>query len=547
MRARDTQSGTKLTQSAAKRQKVSPTGVKHHSGQALHLKAEHAVAYDGKRQYVSEVMAPAAALTALNNTTMFSFIVENDSAGLVQDAVLRFTIQCASGVGSFMPVPLWFDRIEWYDRHSGQEIGRYHGDFMWWAIQSLPEDVQEVLADPVNFNAKSGKESSQVQLTGSGDIRNYYLPLPHLWLEGFELDLSLLRGDLEIKFYPKGSILQGTAATDIGYDCVPSLTEVRWIAGSEMFSQISRLTHRRSKALATHQHNYVDVQQFTTTGVTINTGEEFTIDLDQFHHESAMLLMCIRQNDANLNAIEYVSMGPRATFDHENVTGRSQLGDGTPLDEVYMRKFVASRVFPHKFVNDNAVYVIPFSNNLRGVWSGKVDGYHEFRGDRERIRIVPDSVGVYAIATITYDAKITDGDLAFEYKGHRTDSIATEAAVGTLDAAVNALPSMIAENLMVTFQGTMESAAAVSYEISDRAGNPIDVKGRGLLNVIPVTAALTGPNADIPPTVTISLKGSQGFGDAGAAPQGGSYQIDVYSVYYRHIQQHNGRLAMRDL
>ena len=82
--------------STAKKQKVAATHKKHRSGQTVHIKPAHAIAYDGKQQYVQEVMAPAAAVTALNNTSQFSFNVENDATGLIKDAVLRFQVRVRS-------------------------------------------------------------------------------------------------------------------------------------------------------------------------------------------------------------------------------------------------------------------------------------------------------------------------------------------------------------------------------------------------------------------------------------------------------------------
>lgn len=553
MPKRVSRSATIVTQSkeAPKRARMEATHKKHRSGQPIHVLPEHAVAHDGKKMFITEVMTPAPSTTALNQTNQFSFIIENDAAGLIKDAVLRFNITMLNAPtggtnARAMPVPLWFDRIEWYDRHSGQEIGRYHGDTMWWMLQTLPKAYQEVLQGPVNYDARSGKFSSYEQ--AEDEVHNYYLPLPHLWLEGFDLDLSLLRGDLEIKFYPKGNILVDAA----NIATVPSLNEIRWVGGSEMFSQLSRLQFRRSRALATHQHNFVSIQQYTATGVAITAGSEVTFDLDQFHHESAMLFFCVRDIPAagtavsNSNAMNYVSLGPRATIDHENVHGRSLLGDGTPLDGEYMRKFVATGVFPHDFVNNNAVYVIPFSNNLAGVWNGEVDGWHAFRGDRERIRVVTDAVGVNAEIEITMTVVPTAGTFTIHYKGDSTAALAFGATAATMDAAVNALPSVIAEDLKYTFETTAAAApgAVLTAAITDRSDNPKPLNGTGLLYMEsqdPLVLVDWGASTEE------SVTGQYGFGITGNAPGTGTYQVDVYSVYYRHLQQHNGRLEVEDL
>lgn len=520
------------------------------------VKPEHAVAVDGKKMYIQEIMTPAPSINALNNSAFFSFIVENDAAGLIKDVVLRFSVTLksvadgGSGVNQkLMPVPLWFDRIEWFDRHTGREIARYHGDGMWFLLQTLPPATLEYLADPVNFDCKSGKESS-CQLTVE-ETKNYYLPLPYTWLDDFELDLSLLRGDLEIKLYPKGDI---RVDPTVGARTDFALNEIRWIGASEMFSQVSRLQFRKMKALSTLQHNYLDLQQYTDSGRVINAGSDYTIDLDQFHHESAYLWFTIRRDDQNVNALRYVSLGPRGTIDHENVHGRSLLGDGTPIDEKYCRKFLNTKLWPHGWVNYNPVYLIPFSNDEKGTLRGEIDGWHEFRGDRERLRIVTAAAPTDTFYTTTFSANIAATAFAtFEYKGDYSATFNTGTATyDDLTAAANAIGTVIKEGIEFKIRrsslldaGTdpLDLAGTMLFYVYERGSyNSVTSQGQPyLLNGVGDARLILNDNTALVNNVLGgSVQGVQGF-------VAGTYQIDVYSVYYRHIQQHNGRLEMEDL
>jgi len=538
-------SATVVDQATNKKQKVASSSKRHTSGQALQLKPEHAVAYDGKKMYIQEVMTPAPQVNALNQTSQFSFIVENDAAGLIKDAVMRFQITVSgAGVGGqkLMPVPLWFDRIEWYDRHTGREIARYHGDAMYWILQTFNTDALELLEEPVNFCAASGKETLVGQPNGT---RYYYLPLPHVWLDGFDLDLSLLRGDLEIKFYPKGDIRVEATGDQ------PTLNEIRWIGGSEMFSQISRLQFRRSKALSTQQHNYIDFQQYTDAGRALVANQAFTIDLDQFHHESAFLWFCLRPSvdggaDSNVSALNFQSLGPGATIDHENVHGRSMLGDGTPIDEEYFRKFINTMCWPHKnWVVNNAVYCVPFSNDIAGVFRGEVDGWHEFRGDRERLRIDPGSAptdSTFTLTSYTDPGAVAPSTGAFVtayYNGAPTAPLPLTTTRDELVAAVNQIPTVIADG--------------IEFKASSNGGDALTV---GIdINVAVYERGSAQPYTSSAKQFTMSLVGEAGHtGYLNSATTigikgfvSGTYQIDIYSVYYRHIQEHNGRLECEDL
>jgi hypothetical protein len=566
MPRRQTHSATAVDQATSKKRKVQAGQKVHKSGQPIHIKPEHAIAYDGKAMFIQEVMTPAPAATALSNTSQFSFIVENDAAGLIKDACLRFQITVTGAEAQLMPVPLWFDRIEWYDRHSGQEIARYHGDAMYLLLQTLNKDALEILEDPVNFDAKTGKESSYKQQVG--ETKNYYLPLPHVWLQGFQLDLSLLRGDLEIKIYPKGDI-----KVDGASNAVVSLNEIRWIGCSEMFSQMSRLQFRRSKALATHQQNYIDVQQYTDAGRALSAGTEYTIDLDQFHHESGMLWFCIRPNDNNINALRTVPLGPRGTIDHENVHGRSMLGDGTPIDEEFFRKFINPTCWPQSFCKHNAWYMIPFSNDIPGVFNGEVDGWHEFRGDRERLRLVTGAAPGETSYQVSHTPYVQSAGNTIWYKGASTPTFDyTLITYDQLTALVNALPTVIADGFEVQIYNQVTPAAPLDAPIVFDAplrvrlyergtyirytatgvtpdwsatpvqdsGQPYNRKGRGLLYFDMTAQQAIQPGGSVNSVIQNVTQGVPGF-------VGGTYQVEIYSLYYRYVHQHNGRLEMEDL
>ena len=562
---------TAVAPGAAKRTKVD-AGPNPVSGQTTVMKPEHVVAYDGKRMYTQETMAPAPASGALNQTNVFSFVVENDATGLLDDCVLRFQIEAEGGPMKVLPIGQWFERIEWYDRHTGREIARYYGDFMHWVLQTLPPTAKKLLSHPAALCPDSGKEGDFIQPAGT--VQNYYLPLPHSWLDGFELDMSVLRGDLEIKFYPKGSILstQETVEPVNGggaLNGVPRLREIRWIGESEMMSAVSRLALQRERATKTLQHNFVDVQRYTQAGVSIQANQEFTIDLDQFHHESGCLLITFRAQDSGSEALDYVSLGPKCTIDHENVHGRSMLGDGTAIDGEYARKFVASQFFSDDYAGKNAVYVIPFSRSLGTVLEGVVDGYHEFRGERERIRFVTDSVGVNAEvrADVGIGSTISSGNIVVKYKGCSTPKLdVATATVAELIAYLNNLTSVKKDNLRYRLSPTSITAGtavtdtlddafnngvarAVVFEVTDSGSNPRPLNNCGVFEIESTAQDATNIGSQF--TVSLETQGRYGFGTAAAAPQSASttgvYNVDIYSVYYRQVQMVNGRLVAQDL
>lgn len=550
---------------AYKRTKVQSTTRFAATGEPILLDSSHAVAIDGKKIYTTEIMSPAPSATVLSNNAPFSFIVENDSAGILQDCVLRFTIEVLAGGfrEAVLPPALWFDRIEWYDRHTGREIARRHGDIIHWLTLALGKDETELIEKACHFDSVTGGINPVRHVVD--EIKNYYLVLPHLWLEGFDLDLSILKGDLEIKFYPRGDI-RATPATGVtGYTGSAAqflLREVRWIGGSELSSVVGRLQFREEKMRTTRQHNYFDVQQYVEAGKTITAGQEFTVNLDQFHHQSAALLFVLRSDtDVAANgppALKYLSIGARGTIDHEGTHGRSLLGDGTPLDETYMRTFVTPQLFGSNISKHNAIYCIPFTKDMRGVLQGQIDGFHEFRGDRERLRILPGPAGTTSTYQLAFSGgvNLSNNTSRLLYRGEQWFVGNLQfVTYQTLNYRLNQCPAVIRDNLMITitelagggtgFAGVVSGGGLLTWLVDMKQ------RGTGLAAQFDETSARI--EADRYPGTAGSIQ-NMDYGllpssphTGGFLPPVGTVNITIYSIYYRHILESMGRLEVEDV
>ena len=251
-----------------------------------------------------------------------------------------------------------------------------------------------------------------------------------------------------------------------------------------------------------------------------------------------------------MNALRYSSLGPKATIDHENVHGRSLLGAGTPIDEQYFRQFVGKMMWPHDYNTYNAVYCIPFSKDIQGALKGEVDGFHEFRGDRESLKIVTDQNPTETQFKLETDSKQSIG-FVVSYKG----ASFTQAATGTLlsmEQALNNLPTVIEDGVEFRIDRSDEVAPAILCDYA--LVFDVFVYERGSY-----AASLTGTVKGQPWVKDICqfqiqsqdpliggywphtyIHGVQGF-------CAGTYDIHVYSAYYRHIQEHNGRIEVEDM
>lgn len=396
----------------SKMQKVSSGVTDPRTGVALVTKPEHTTYFSDKPMINQEIMTPAPSTSALEQTAYFSFILENKTGGVVKDWTLRFNIQFERKNGTpygpgcnnaVHPVTQWFERIEWIDRMTGEEIARYHGDMLHMLFSTQAQEDLKAVDDMVNLCRETGRYTERQ--FAHNEIQYFYLPLIDHWFDEMDLDLGALKGDIEIRFYPRGTIfVEDQDALPNAGAFRANLLELRMIQGTSMYANGARIDLRKQKLTGGQRQNYLDFQQYIDYGRYFVPGQEYTVDLDQFHNDCAALIMLLRKSGVQKDAAgvptgevidpykgkqlyKFESLGEQGTIDHENVHGRSLFGDGTPVDELFFRRRYPTELFNNDFAKKNSVYVVPFSNNLQGMLNGEIDGFHRFRGERERLRL----------------------------------------------------------------------------------------------------------------------------------------------------------------
>eukprot|EP00808_Paulinella_micropora_P006016 g42714.t1 len=303
---------------------------------------------------------------------------------------------------------LWFERIEYIDRLTGTEIARYHGDMVHLILNTLSQEAIDQIADMVNMDPKTGKVSGRQW--ENNDEQYFYLPLLHTWINGMDLDLSTLRGDLEIRFYPRGSIFVAAQSAVNGQSapavpCTASLSEIRFITGCTQLPNGMRLGRSPLKQGKVAEQKYIDFVQYTAYAQRIKPSDRLAIDLDQFSHHSGGLFVFIRKSgdqtsygdattyypqytyDTTGRLMTYDMLGDATTIDLEDVHGRSQMGEGTPIDERFFREETMGQLVRSSYLKSNGVYLIPFSNDPKAMLDGVMDGYKTFVGNCERLVI----------------------------------------------------------------------------------------------------------------------------------------------------------------
>jgi hypothetical protein len=502
--------------------------------------------FDGKVMIVTESRAPLIGAQVLNTTNKFDFIVETQSIPLWKKGIFKFTISNTHANDVHIaPIYEWFDRLEIIQRSDSVEIQRISGDAMRLNVMRQSRETLRNWARMMGYDDESFFFENSV-LAGNTS-RDYYLILPGLFLDGFGIDLGMLRSDLLFSFYPKGDI----RCTNNAYVAITNptaaevtLTGLQIIVTTENMSPASKRLHL-SHLSSVVQQTFLDTQTVTLTKL-IAPSSEIKLELDDFHHNSAFLAILIRKGvtnydsalegvaGRNLDGMRYVSVGPKATFDHVDSANKSQLGGGTGLSGEIIRQVNSAQLFGNDYAKNNAVYVIPYSHNMRAATVGVVDGFHSFQGDNDKIRIVTDTAEVIGTFVVTSDNTYAGGTLRIGYKGSFCAVQAPTVTAANLAIAINAIPTLQKEGLHV-------SGAQSALLTADPGVFTFSVYGRGggaaLFNFHDFAFATptipTGGDLAITAGVTPVL----------GCPASATYTVSIISYFFRHVNWERGILT----
>jgi hypothetical protein len=279
-------------------------------------------------------------------------------------------------------------------------------------------------------------------------------------------------------------------------------------------------------------------------------------------------------------------LGDKATIDYEDIQGRSLLGEGVPIDEKYLRKNTHPALFNKPSRKHTNVCIIPFSNDLKNMIHGDMDGYRVLRGDRESIKIVTDAKPrpTYDVCKYSQGTSATTTTFSFMYKKRPIAAFSVVSGASVTGPILQTLPQTVGTNTYPLYQigslrGLKHAAAIINQnKILYQDGVQVDLHYAPLATYTD-QSTWTYSMATYPTVATdyalvieyltldnqplLFEKGDVGFHRpmemfvgtanvdthiANASQHGrrgfnaGLYDIYVYSAYFRYLHLIDGRL-----
>lgn len=397
------------------------------TGQSVTISPEHRYVIDGRPTIARTTLQPVPDAASFENNTPFTMQLERNSIGLITDGTLEFNVTFSvvgGGVAtdnSCMAVPFWNTRLEYWSRSHNKMIQRIPDQMQHLIFQTMGPGQQEMWMPWCNYS-KSGNGLSSARQFRHGENVRFRIPLLHHWLDNHGLDMQVLKTDIELRFFPKGSIFRYAQSTGTGGSTV-ALNSVQLIADSQMMTMVDRSVHRERKLKVTHQQNFVEFRQYSIPAQPLIANKTYKPTLEQFNEDSAGLIIFLRKTDAidpvtgatisvssGRGAHTSWNLGNNGTIDHESISNTSLYGDGVAVPEDYQRFTSTHAWFTDLYQKSNSMYLLPFTNNLDGVLSGVKNGYYGFKGTREFLNLTTGDPAQTCVATYALEGE--DGKTA---------------------------------------------------------------------------------------------------------------------------------------
>ena len=297
-------------------------------------------------------------------------------------------------------------------------------------------------------------------------------------------------------------------------------------------------------------HNFLNpTQLFQVNTSNWAASTNITIDLQSFRHLSAGLIFFIVSNMATVAAgvnRRYINFDGSGTgegqIDLLDVGNKSQLG-GTPTNATYYRKYLAPQWLNTDYINNNNIYPIIFSEDIRKAQAGIAKDYFPFDGSQYKLSLTSPAAGTNETQTITVSAVPASGTYKLGWADpvtgivSYTASLAAATTTANMAIAFNALESVTQSRLTAAFSATASSGGPIVVTFTDTNGFPVNLAG-SLILVDSDLADATPANVNL--SVARTTIGVPGWVT-------GTYTIVVTSFAFRCVRKRAGDVTSNDL
>lgn len=478
-------------------------------------------------QSIHTVSAKSPPSNLFQGSNQYQFEIEPGNFNICNDAWLEIKFTVTSSSARLAPTPLWIRQITF--RNGQKDVFETYG--------------QALLTNTILLHSQSQLEGKVLRMMNMGDdyqpLPSYavnsshvlYCPLNSSLLGFGKICFSELNGRLDMMIHTQSPVVSGSG--------VVTLTGMNLLVNSDVPSRAdySHIDHAYSNNIL--ERRILQPQYLLNSGQTLTAGSEYQLYLDSFSGRFSHFIVKIMASgatNANNGLHDYISPGDGALIDFKDPTGQSIYGQGTSISYNFLKSFVWADHVLNNYATKKNLIPILFCHDLKRTYGGEIDGHIELRSLRNYISITPSAAGTSCVQTLTLSGTSASGTYQLMFKGYLTDSLAYNANVATIKAALEALPPFQqwpGRPLTVTVSAAISAGTSVTFTFDSTAGNVSD-----LVILVPGSLATSAPAA-VSGSTALTTSGVPGFTT-------GTYDIFVVGYRFRQFSQAFGELFITD-
>jgi hypothetical protein len=433
----------------------------------------------------------------------------------IKDLTLRVAITVSGSPVSLVPCEYWFEQIDLFDptNFAIPVQTAYDDTSVVQLLTKAPYGSQKAIFKTSNIEAE-GAAKFGVSKTLPVGTHYFYIPLFNSIMTNYGgLFLGDMRNELTLQLkVPSTIVASGSGSISAA---------IQFGIEGYLMNDVDRKIHRDRLSLSSSECNFllphhISLQQ----NLTAASSDNF-IDLEPVKGACAFHCVLIRNTGANNSSngkMKWLNIGDANDARIEVVDAQNYSITGSLPSRFLRQHGSASQGFNNDFVSSKCCYLVNYCDSILEAFNGRVKGGRYFINNHgNRLRLTLPAAPVSEVQTITFSvAPSAAGYYRLGWKGEWSAMLLGNATVAQMKAAFEAMSTVAAANLSVTFSAIASAGTSLTATFNDPEG----VLTGDLMEVLP----LDGSAATV--SVARTVAGVPGLAT-------GTYAIDVYSYMYR--------------
>lgn len=510
--------------------------------EGIHYPAYQGTSTTSVPSVFSVPIQPAVSPQGFNSRNTVIFDLETAEVGCIESAYFRIKVSSVSDL-ELSPCMDWFEDILIEESKGiGLEISRIYPltCYMWLQTMYNEEERENCAYNAGLKLVKNCKGEIEVQRDRdrgkiyAGRTNEYWLPLPVAYFHMGAIDMRHVFNDLRIKLRLAAltNFVIESTATDLVVEDV-----------TLMVNSLSQLPYDDMKSTSAQQgydHGYVflDTEQLIYNNKTLNVNAKMKYDLDTFVGKAAAVAVVVKNGTEPLAEDRYrwVDLTDDALLDLETSSGVSLYGEGTAVPLRHIKGHLTMDLMNRQI---RGINVLSFSESLQSAFSGVINGFHQFIGNKTYFTIDFPDAPIPEVHSIAITALPDAGTYNFSINGTIDQSVNYSHPVSVMKDEFEKHPAIFDKGYSVTFDQNFDAGSVVTATYDAKDGE-LDLKDKPA-----VVSGMYDSGTSVPTNffrTTVTTRGRDGW------VSGSNYQTELYMFKYRElVVTKDGRLLVRDL